>query len=293
MQYGLTLPNAGACGDPRVVADLAYEAEEAGWDGVFIWDTLYLTEMVDPAKAVTCDPWIALAAVATRTKRIRIGTLVTPLTRRRPWKVARETVTLDHLSGGRLVLPVGLGWMGDGGYTKVGEETDRNKRAAMLDEALTIVTGLWSGQPFSFSGEHYRVEEMTFLPKPAQSPRIPIWVVGAWPKRKSLARALRYDGILPAKAGEDGGFFAMLTPEDVSELRAYIAEQRQEAGPFDIVLEGSTPGDNPEEAAAKLRPYAEAGLTWWLESVWEAYYSNPNELEEMRTRIRQGPVRVG
>src|SRR5438128_1525203 len=251
MQYGITLPNAGACGDPRVLADLAREAEEAGWDGVFVWDALYLAEMVDPAKAVTCDPWIALAAVATRTERIRIGTLVTPLTRRRPWKVARETVTLDHLSNGRLVLPVGLGWLGDGGFSKVGEETDRNTRAAMLDEALAILTGLWSGQPFSFSGEHYRVDEMTFLPKPVQSPRIPIWVIGAWPKAKSMARAMRYDGVIPVKAGDDNGFWAMLTPGDVSELKAYIAEQRPQAGPFDMVLEGATQGDNPEEAAAK------------------------------------------
>ena len=198
MKYGLDLPNLRECADPRLLADIAREAEEAGWDGAFIFDSLYSSSWGDDSgPPPTADPWIALAAMAMRTERIRVGLMIAPLSRRRPWKVARETVTLDHLSNGRLVLPVGLGFAEDGGYAKVGEELDRKKRAEMLDESLAIIDGLWSGEPFSFRGEHYQVDEMTFLPKPVQSPRIPVWVVGAWPRPKSMRRAARWDCVLP------------------------------------------------------------------------------------------------
>ena len=126
------------------------------------------------------DPWLMLAAIALRTKHVRIGAMLTPPSRRRPWKLARETVTLDHLSNGRLILPVGLGALDDGGFTKVNEVTDRKQRAELMEESLEILTGLWSGKPFSFHGQHYNIAEVTFLPPPVQSPRIPIWVVGAF-----------------------------------------------------------------------------------------------------------------
>jgi alkanesulfonate monooxygenase SsuD/methylene tetrahydromethanopterin reductase-like flavin-dependent oxidoreductase (luciferase family) len=247
----------------------------------------------------TYDPWIMLAAIATRTERLRFGPLITPLSRRRPWKLARETVTLDHLSHGRLVLPVGLGETNDGGFSKVGEVTDRKTRAKMLDESLDILTGQWSGQPFSYDGAYYHVQEMTFVPVPVQSPRIPIWVVGAWPRKKSLARALRYDGILPAKMNEDGSF-ADMTPDDIRALRAYIDEHRPPAAqptsteqrhPYDIVYEGETPGDDPAQAAAIVQPLAEAGVTWWLEAVWRTPETQGGA-EGMRARIQQGPPRV-
>jgi alkanesulfonate monooxygenase SsuD/methylene tetrahydromethanopterin reductase-like flavin-dependent oxidoreductase (luciferase family) len=209
MKYGINLPNVRACADPRLLAELAHEAEDARWDGVFIFDSLYSPDWGSrpdaPSVAPAADPWIALAAMAMRTDRVRLGIMVTPLARRRPWKVARETVTLDHLSNGRLVLPVGLGWTPDGGFANVGEELDRKRRAGMLDEALAIITGLWSGAPFAFSGEHYNVQEMTFLPKPLQSPRIPVWVVGAWPREKSMRRTLHWDGILPVVMRSEGG----------------------------------------------------------------------------------------
>ena len=152
MKYGLNIPNLGV--DARTLADLAHEAEEAGWDGAFIFDAMYM-EPDDPAQRAMCDPWIALAAMALRTERIYLGPLVTPLARRRPWKLACETVTLDHLSGGRLILPVGLGAVDDGGFSKVGEALDRRTRAELLNEGLAIVAGLWSGEPFEFCGEHY------------------------------------------------------------------------------------------------------------------------------------------
>jgi alkanesulfonate monooxygenase SsuD/methylene tetrahydromethanopterin reductase-like flavin-dependent oxidoreductase (luciferase family) len=265
-------------GDPRTVADLACEAEEAGWDGVFYWDGIHVGEGWE-----IYDPWVVMAAMAMRTERVRIGAVLTPPARRRPWKLARETVTLDHLSGGRLVLPVGLGALDDGGFSKVGEPTDRKVRAGRLDESLEILTGLWSGEPFSYEGEHYEMEEMTFLPRPVQSPRIPIWVVGAWPSEMSMRRALRYDGILAATV--KGG----VTLEDVRAMREYVEKNRGTDAAVDIVWEGVTPGEDPGRAASIVRPFAEAGVTWWMESMW----SPPNEPDDLRARIRLGPPSVG
>jgi alkanesulfonate monooxygenase SsuD/methylene tetrahydromethanopterin reductase-like flavin-dependent oxidoreductase (luciferase family) len=277
MQYGFILPG----GDLSTLIDFAAEAEDAGWDGVFYWDGICI-EGAGPMY----DPWVVLAATAMRTKRVRLGAVLTPLSRRRPWKVARETVTLDHLSNGRLIVPVGLGALDDGGFTKVGEATERKLRAQLLDESLEILTGLWSGQPFSSHGQHYRVEEMTFLPPPVQSPRIPIWVVGVWPRKKSMQRALRYDGLLPAKMPDDGE----MTPADIQAMKTFIARERSSAMHFDIVWEGETPGDNYEQASAIVRPWAEAGATWWMETRWGTW--SPSREQQVRTRIRQGPPRI-
>jgi alkanesulfonate monooxygenase SsuD/methylene tetrahydromethanopterin reductase-like flavin-dependent oxidoreductase (luciferase family) len=264
-------------GDPRTVAELAREVEEAGWDGAFYWDGIYVGEGWE-----IYDPWVVMAAMSMRTERVRIGAMLTPPARRRPCQLARETMTLDHLSGGRLVLPVGLGALDDGGFSKVGEPTDRKVRAQLLDKSLKILTGLWSGEPFSYEGEHYRFEEMTFIPPPVQSPRIPIWVVGAWPSKKSMNRALRYDGMLAyTTRGE-------VTPDDIRAIKAHVEANRPEAA-FDIVWEGETPGDDPDRAAQVVRPFAEAGITWWIESMW----SPPNEPDDLRARIRQGPPSIG
>jgi alkanesulfonate monooxygenase SsuD/methylene tetrahydromethanopterin reductase-like flavin-dependent oxidoreductase (luciferase family) len=225
MQYGITLLTTGTGSNPRILAELAQEAEERGWDGVFLWDCIDVEKTMGPSGREACDPWIALAAIAMRTERIRLGPMVTPLSRRRPWKVARETVTLDHLSGGRLILAVGLGFIDDGGYVKVGEELESKVRAQLLDEALAILDGLWSGQPFSFQGEHYHVEEMTFLPTPVQRPRIPVWVVGAWPRMKSMRRVLAWDGVIPASQGDDGSFFAKMMPADLQALQTFLGER--------------------------------------------------------------------
>lgn len=272
MNYGFIIPK----GDPRVVADLAREAEEAGWDGAFYWDGIAIGSMDN------YDPWVVMAAMAMRTERVRLGAMLTPPARRRPWKLAREAMTLDRLSGGRLVLPVGLGALDDGGFSKVGEPVDRKVRAGRLDESLEILTGLWSGEPFAYEGEHYRLEEMTFLPTPAQKPRPPIWPVGAWPSKKSVDRALRYDGLLAyTTRGE-------VLPDDVRAMREYVEENREGGGTFDIVVDGETPGESPEEAASIVRPFAEAGATWWIESPW----TPPNEPDDLRRRIERGPPRV-
>lgn len=310
MKFGLDLPNMGGAGDPRLLAEIAHEAEESGWDGVFIFDSVLSPEWEsqfpdDPEKRTTVDPWITLAAMAMRTERVTLGTMITPLSRRRPWKVARETVTLDHLSNGRLVLPVGLGTVEDGGYMNVGEELDRKKRAEMLDESLAIIEGLWSGEPFAFQGKHYNVKEMRFEPKPVQSPRIPIWVVGAWPRMKSMRRTLRWDGVLPAltpatelspeetaRRIADEGAFTQIAPADIVEIAEYIDRERSDTSPFDIVLEGWSSGSRREQAAATLAPYVEAGMTWWIEAVWSWLYLPPQEIGRMRHRIRQGPPRT-
>ncbi len=287
MQYGVNLP---IIVDAQTLALLAAEAETAGWDGVFVWDCLSGNAEQEPEKQTIYDPWIALAAIAISTRRVRLGTMVTPLSRRRPWKVARETVTLDHLCQGRLILPVGLGATGDWGFSKVGEQMDRKIRAERLDEGLAILVGLWSGQAFSYTGHHYQVQEVTFVPPPVQQPRIPIWVVGAWPRPKSLRRALQWDGILPTKMLEDGSF-ADMTPADIQELKTLIEQHRPGGTPFEIVMEGETPGSDPVAATDQLQPLAQAGVTWWIESVW-ATPETQGGVEGMKKRIQQGPPRL-
>ncbi len=275
MQFGVTLPdNVGA----RLLAEIANEAEEAGWDGIFVWDVIFGN-----------DPWVMLAAAAMRTERIRLGTMLTPLSRRRPWKLAGEAAALDHLSNGRVILPVGLG-APETGFDKVGEETDRKTRAKMVDESLDILDGLWSGEPFSYNGEHFHIEDVTFVPKPLQTPRIPIWVVGAWPRMKSMRRALRCDGILPVTMNEKGAF-GEVTPDNIRAVKAFIDEHRTSTTPFDIIMEGETHGDDAEKAASIVQPLADAGLTWWLEAVWSGPETHGG-LDGMRTRIKQGPPRM-
>jgi Luciferase-like monooxygenase len=278
MQYGFIIPN----GDIQTAPDLAAEAEAAGWDGVFIPDCISIdTEGFPPEPGY--DPWIVLAVMAVRTKHVRLGTMLSPISRRRPWKLARETVTLDHLSNGRLILPVGLGAAkDDAGFYKVGEAMDLKTRAKLLDESLDILTGLWSGQRFSYSGEHYRIQDMMLLPPPVQSPRIPIWVVGAWPYKKSMQRVLRWDGILPQKT--DG---TAMTPADIQAIKAFVDEHRTLKTPFDIALDAETPGNDHERAISIVRPWAEAGVTWWLESMWQTHIT----LDDIRTRIKEGPPR--
>jgi alkanesulfonate monooxygenase SsuD/methylene tetrahydromethanopterin reductase-like flavin-dependent oxidoreductase (luciferase family) len=203
--------------------------------------------------------------------------MVTAPSRRRPWKLARETVTLDHLSKGRLIVAVGLGAAADdGGFYKVGEAMDLRTRAEMLDEGLAILQGLWSGAPYTHQGRHYHVDAMTMLPRPVQSPRVPIWVVAAWPRPRSVARARRWDGMIPQKVG--------LTPDDVAEVRAACSDLEA----FDIVVDGTS------QTADDVRPFERAGATWWLETCWttapaELYKSGG--LAPIRQRIRQGPCR--
>ena len=275
MHYGFILPG----GDVWTIPEMAEEAEAAGWDGVFIPDSISIdTPNYPPGPGY--DPWILLALMAARTERILLGPMLAAISRRRPWKLARETVTLDHLSRGRIVLPVGLGAAADdAGFYKVGEEMSARGRAQLMDECLAILNGAWSGEVFSHDGEHYHVQPMQLLPPSVQRPRIPVWVVGAWPRQKSMQRVLRWDGIIPQKM--DG---TPMTPDDIRAIKAYVQANRQLSTPFAITCEGETPGADPARAAAIVQPWIDAGITWWMEARW-----NTTSLEEVRERIKQGP----
>lgn len=269
MKYGVLVTT----GDPRTVAELAADAEAAGWDGVFYWDGIAIGE------GEIYDPWVVMAAMAMRTERVRLGAIVTPPSRRRPWKLARETMTLDRLSNGRLVLAVGLGALDDGAFGNVGEATGARIRAEMLDESLAILEGLWSGEAYSHDGRHYRFGSMTFRPTPVQRPRIPIWVVGAWPSERSVGRALRFDGILPQSAD----------PSSIRAVADFVAGERTPRSqdvPFEIVVEGTTTPD-PGSVEAVVEPLADAGATWWIESQWEGA-----TVGSLRRRIEAGPPRI-
>jgi len=276
MKYAFDTPQFGPYADPRLLAQLAHEAEEAGWDAFFLWDHIQVG-WPDPV----ADPWIALAAMATATKRILLGPMVTPLFRRSPWKLARETVTLDHLSGGRLVLGVGLGADIFGEITLFDGPLDDKTRAAMLEEGLAILLGLWSGEKFSFDGKHYTVRETQFLPTPVQKPRIPVWVAGTWPRKPPFRRAARFEGVLPIS----GDIETSLTPTHVRDLIAFIKSVRTSDAPFEVIQSGNTSGENAEQDRAIIAPYEEAGATWWFESPlpWRT------PLEKVHARIRLGP----
>jgi alkanesulfonate monooxygenase SsuD/methylene tetrahydromethanopterin reductase-like flavin-dependent oxidoreductase (luciferase family) len=280
MRYAVNVPNFEDYGDVRTVAALAADAEAAGWDGFFVWDHL---AFVKAWKLRIADPWMLLAGVAMATERLRLGPMVTPLARRRPWKVARETVTLDRLSGGRLVLGVGLGEPPEDEYGTFGEPTDAVVRAAMLDEGLEVLTRLWSGETVSFQGRHYQVDQVAFQPTPVQQPRIPIWVAGAWPRPGPLRRAARFDGSFPLKVDRHGEL-VRLDADDLRELLAIIRAQREHTGPFDVMLGGTTP-DDPTAARDVIEPLVEAGMTWWSETI----DPRQGDLETWRRRVRQGP----
>jgi len=278
MKYGFVIDAF----DVATIGDLTEVAEEAGWDGLFISDAIAVGSKDFPDFPYF-DPWVALAVMATRSTRIRIGTMITPLPRRRPWKLARETLSIDHLSKGRLILGVGLGAAeDDGGFFKVGEPMDIRVRAQKLDEALSILTGLWTGKPVTFSGKHYRVEEMSMQPAVVQSPRIPIWVPGVWQKPKSMERALKWDGIIPQKYKS----MSRMTAAEIKTLKAYVDKHRTQSSHFDIIAGGETSGTNRKQAVKKVAPYIRAGATWWLESKWTF------SADEVRARIKQGPPRV-
>jgi alkanesulfonate monooxygenase SsuD/methylene tetrahydromethanopterin reductase-like flavin-dependent oxidoreductase (luciferase family) len=278
MHYALSLPNGGP--EARTLVEFAALADEAGWEAVFLEDYIVWQGQ---AEVPTYDPWVLLGAMASVTKRLRLGTMVTPLERRRPWKIAREAVTLDHLSAGRVTLGVGLGdtVTDDPSFSHFGEITDPRKRAKRLDEGLDILIGLWSGEPFSYHGEYYNIEETTLLPKPVQTPRIPIWLGGAYPFKGPMRRAARWDGACPYKYETH-----FMMPDDVRLYKAFIDENRPPHQPFDICLGGSPRREDWEEEKAYMRSLAEAGMTWWCE------YIPPDEPGYMRKCIERGPLRI-
>ena len=253
-------------GDAREVMEAAAEAEKHGWDGFLVWEPLW-----------GVDAWISMTAAALATSSIKVGTLLSPLSRMRPWQVAAKSATLDHLSGGRLILSVGLGAV-DTGFESFGEVTDVRRRAELLDESLDIVTGLWRGQPFTYAGKHYRIGESTFPhkpPVPVNDARVPIWVVGLWPNRRSMARAVKYQGIIPSVRNERGEP-GRLKPADVHAIREFVG-----AG-VDIVVEGEG------EASHSVGEWQDAGATWYIESLWQEQFADDIQ-KRVHARLRNGP----
>lgn len=275
LKFGVALPYAGA----RTVARLASLAEQAGWDGCFLGDAIWCE-----------DPMIALAAAAMETQRIRLGPLIIPVPLRRPWKIASESVALDHLSDGRLILGLGAGavWMGWQSFPD--EVTDARARAEMLDETIDILTLLYQRKQFDYEGRHYHLkltlmDEIHYPPRPVQQPRIPLWVVGIWPRKKSMQRILKCDGVVVEKRNQDGTG-AEVSPADLCEIKAYVDANRTPTTSFDIVLGGKSAGLDRAQQRDTLLPRREAGLTWWVEEL----IGEPDE--QVVERIRQGPPRL-
>ncbi|MBI5960905.1 MAG: LLM class flavin-dependent oxidoreductase [Chloroflexi bacterium] len=284
MRFGIDLPNFGPFSDPFVVIEFARLAEQAGWDGFFLWD-----HIDRPTQHPLVDPWMTLAAVAVNTQRIKIGALVTPLPRRRPWKVARQAVALDQLSRGRLIFGAGLGTGRSEEWGNFGEQTDAKARGGMLDEGLDILTGLWSGQPFSYTGQYYRVGGSTFTPPPVQQPRIPIWIAGAWPNKAPFRRAARWDGMCPLLP--EGNTLAHL--KDAIEFTQSC--RADPAAPFDFVYITGPVSRDPAQFADQVAQAEAMGVTWWIEEFrapsfgteWTAAW----DVDAMRAHVVKGVPR--
>ena len=275
--FAIGLPNVGPFGDATAIAELARLAEESGWEGFFVWDHLLYREAQWPV----ADPWVGLAAACMVTQRLRLGVLVAGLARRRPWNVAKTVSTLDHLSGGRLVLGAGLGSIPEE-YDSFGESADPAQRAERLDEALDIVAGLQSGEEVSVEGKHYRVNSVRMLPEPIQRPRVPIWIGGVWPNRAPFRRAARWDGVVPTHI--DYGKGQTMPPNALREIVSYVREHHVGDRSFDVALEGRTTGTEADQD--RVVQYADAGLTWWIEALgwWRG------DLDDARRRIEAGPL---
>jgi hypothetical protein len=279
MNFGLSLPNRGDYGGIHRMVELAVLAEETGWDGFFLWD--HYASGVAPH----IDPWITMAAIASHTHRLRLGIHITPLSRRRPWKVAREIVTLDHLSKGRMVLGVGLGDFKRKEFENFGEVVDNPTRAERLDEGLEIIDGLSSGEPFSYQGKHYQLAKTIFNPLPVQTPRVPVWVAGLWPNKPPFRRAARWDGVIPLPRGR--GKTDYLTPDEIREIIDYIWKHRADDTPFDVCQSVSSKGKTLAQEKAALKPYIDTGVTWWIDFI----YSGTGTVKKNMERIKAGPPR--
>ena len=276
MKYAFITTNFDYCGDARLLSELPRDAEDAGWDAFFIWDHIQF------GGEPTVDPWVALSAMAMATKTIRLGPIITPLPRRNIAKLARETVSLDRLSNGRLMLGVGAGDAGQPEYTAFGDCGDPKERAARLDEGLELLTALWSGKPVTHEGKFYQAETTGFA-TPIQQPRIPIWVAARCPAKKPFRRAARWDGIIPLDSRAGKG--EVISSEDLRQTINYVSELRTNDDPYDFANFGVTRDANDTKTVGA---YVEVGATWWVEGV----FTWMMHLEYTRKRIRSGPPRI-
>lgn len=275
IKCAINVPNFGEYADPRLTAELARAAEAAGWDGFFVWD--HINAVVGQGTPMA-DPWVLLTTIALATERVRIGTMVTPIPRRRPWKLARETVTIDQLSGGRLILGVGLGFPPAAEFAALGEEPDGRQRAEKLDEGLEVLAGLWSGETFSYAGTHYALSDVQFLPTPIQQPRIPVWVAQMYPHRAPLRRAARWDGLVPMHETD-----MFPTPAQVDEMVSLALSYRTHDEPFDVNVPVMLPQDR-SGTQQLVRDFEAAGATWLQVGAWS--------IDELRAQIDAGPPTV-
>jgi luciferase-like monooxygenase len=283
MRYSVNVPNFGEFASPETFADVARRSEEAGWDALLVWD--HVLEEKELRREIA-DPWILLTAAALATSRIRLGTAITPVPRRRPAKLAKEVTTLDRLTGGRMILGAGLGAPVEAEYASFGDTTDLKVLAERLDEGLHALDLLWSGKPVTYQGTHITINDVVMLPTPVQQPRVPVWVGGFWPNKTPMRRAARWDGAIPVMAGMETGRI----PEagEVSDLVTFLRDCRAENGltdrPFDIVIGGTTPGGSA--AQDLVGPLADLGVTWWDERrPWDDMERTGPTLR----RIEQGP----
>jgi alkanesulfonate monooxygenase SsuD/methylene tetrahydromethanopterin reductase-like flavin-dependent oxidoreductase (luciferase family) len=280
MRYGLDISPVGPWGDPRTIADLAGLAERSGWDGVFVEDYVFFHD-----GSAAYDPWITLAAIALATERIALATMVTPLPRRRVWKVAAEAMTIDHLSGGRLAVGVGLGDPNSADNRSVGEAVDARTRARMLDESLDVLTRLWTGEPVTFQGDHVAIHGATLRPRPVQRPRIPIWVGGCLHLTGPRARALRWDGACLYAVPPDQGW-RDLSADEVRDLHSTARERRGDDD-FVVLVGGRARREDLDAETEYVTGLARAGATWWHE-----YIPPSTPLATAKARIEAGPVRA-
>jgi len=273
MRYGIVATNLGEYADPRVAVRLAQATEAAGWEAFFVWDHLGFVW-----GAPSGDPWVILSAVAASTTRLKLGLSLTPLARRRPHVVANALASLDLLSGGRAIFGAGLGGVPEE-FTVFGDPGDAKQRATMLDEGLTILDGLWSGETVTHRGPHYTVEGVSLAPRPLQRPRIPIWIGGEG--APALRRAARWDGWLAPATSHDGTPTMAKSPERIAEMASVVRRYRTTDAPFEVAVDGYSEAGDP----ALPRAYGAAGATWWLESIHDVR----GPLGEMMARVRAGP----
>jgi alkanesulfonate monooxygenase SsuD/methylene tetrahydromethanopterin reductase-like flavin-dependent oxidoreductase (luciferase family) len=288
MKYSVSIPNFGEFAAPEVFAEVARRAEQAGWDAVLVWD--HVLEQKELRREIA-DPWILLTAAALATRRIRLGTAITPVARRRPAKLAREVVTLDRLTGGRMILGVGLGAPVHDEYGSFGDTTDTRVLAERLDEGLHALDLLWSGERVSYRGNQTTIDDVVFRPTPVQRPRVPIWVGGLWPNKAPMRRAARWDGAIPAVAGIEDA--RPPSAREVRDLVRFLRGCRADNGladrPFDVVIGGTSPAA-PAAGQDLVGPLADLGATWWDERM--PWGDDLERAEPLLRRIEQGPPRI-
>ena len=275
-RFGLYIPNFGELSKPSNITKLARTAEDNGWNGIFLWDHIPVE-----ASMPAYDPWLLLTLIATNTEQIHLGTTVTPLARRRPQKIAKEVATLDHISGGRVILGVGLG--GKKEYVAYGESYKPRKVAEKLDECLEIIQLLWTGEPVDYQGRHYSVTAQ-HSPKPVQS-QIPIWVGGNWPNKRPFSRAAKYQGVFPLKA-RARGFEESLIEGDYVDILDYIGQNGGDLENYDVVK--SVYSDSDSEKNSWIQGYVDVGVNWVLECLdpWRG------SVESLFEVVERGPPQL-